>query len=257
MSLLADEPRLERHLILRTCSRASALVGAAALLPLLLSGCLAIPDQAPQRPDPTAVVHDYLTAIAEGDAETAMGLDSDAVEAETENRAISEDGDLHTLRTNAVLQAAGRIENVAIEEKTRAVDDDEDTRRVDFTYDLGGETHEYSLNVRWDDKDMEWELEDSLTQDLSVYAEKSIVVQEMPPFRIAGRSQVLATDSSTAPVDYLVYPGVYEIAAAFPIEYLAAGVGSVQTIIVDTSSHARVSFEVVTMPSGCERGVCG
>lgn len=230
----------------RSDSRRGIAASALALVSaLLLTGCVG-----GQRPEPTEVVSEYLTAIAEGDATTATALDSAAVEAEHANSTTAEEGDFETLRTDAVLLGAdGRIEDVEVQPRAAKVDGDEDLRRVTFSYVLDGEPHESSLQVRWDDEASEWTLEQSFTLALSIAAVQSKVVLEPAPFRIAGIDEIVAPDAAEAPLLYLVYPGEYTVEAAFPSELLRPGAESTQTIVADIPGDALVQFDVSELPS--------
>ncbi len=210
----------------------------------LLTGCVG------QRPDPTEVVSEYLAAIAEGDATTATALDGAAVEAEYAGTTTAEVGDFETLRTDAVLHGAdGRIEDVEVQPRAAKVDGDENVRRVLFSYELDGEPHESSLQVRWDDQASEWTLTQSLTLSLSIEAVQSKVELEPAPFRIAGIDEIVAPEADAAPLLYLVYPGQYTIEAAFPSELLARGAEGTQTVVADIPGDVLVQFDVVELPS--------
>lgn len=219
--------------------------GLAVVSAIVLTGCVGA-----QRPEPTAVVGEYLAAIAEGDAKTATALDGAAVEAERAGSTTAEVGDFETLRTDGVLLGAdGRIEDVEVQPRAAKVDGDDDLRRVLFSYELDGEPHESSLQVRWDDEASEWTLEQSLTVPLSIDAVKSKVVLEPAPFRIAGIDEIVAPDAEDAPLLYLVYPGKYTIEAAFGSELLAPGAEGTQTIVADIPGDVLVQFDVVELPS--------
>lgn len=203
-----------------------------------------------QRPDPTAVVSEYLTAISEGDATTATALDDAAVVAQHEGTTTEEIGDFESLRTDAVLQAAdSRITDISVEPEARAVEGDDDTRRVFFRYVLAGQPHESSLDVRWDDASSEWMLTQSLTLSLFVDAVQSKVSFVPAPFRIAGIDDTVSSDTHTAPSLYLVYPGEYTIAVAFPEDLLTPGASNTQSIVADIPGDAQVQFDVLTLPS--------
>ena len=213
---------------------------------IVLTGCAG----GGQRPDPTTIVSEYLTAISEGDANTATALDEAAVVAQHEGTTTEETGDFETLRTDAVLQAAdGRITDVSVEQEARAVDGDDDARRVFFRYELAGQSHESSLDVRWDDESTGWVLTQSLTLSLFVDAVQSKVSFEPAPFRIAGIDEAVPSDAGSAPSLYLVYPGEYTITAAFPEDLLAPGTSGTQSIVADIPGDAQVQFDVVELPS--------
>lgn len=80
-----------------------------------LSGCAA---GAPERPDPVPLVEDYLTAIAEGDANAATALDEAAVMREAEQTSRAEYGDLTTLRSPSVLEHAEELISDIVVDKT-------------------------------------------------------------------------------------------------------------------------------------------
>ena len=213
---------------------------------IVLTGCAG----GGQRPDPTTVVSEYLTAISEGDATTATALDEAAVVAQHEGTTTEEAGDFETLRTDAVLQAAdGHITDVSVEQEARAVDGDDDARRVFFRYELAGQPHESSLDVRWDDESIEWVLTQSLTLSLFVDAVQSKVSFEPAPFRIAGIDEAVPSDANSAPSLYLAYPGEYTITVAFPEDPLTPGTSGTQSIVADIPGDAQVQFDVVELPS--------
>lgn len=203
-----------------------------------------------QRPDPTMVVSDYLTAISQGDAAAAAALDEAAIVAQHEGSTTEEAGDFESLRTDAVLQAAdGRITDVSVEQEAPAVSGDDDARRVFFRYELAGQPHESSLDVRWDDESSEWVLTQSLTVSLFVDAVQSKVSFEPAPFRIGGIDDPLPSDAGTAPSLYLVYPGEYTITAAIPEDLLVPGTSSTQSVVADIPGDVQVQFDVVELPS--------
>lgn len=216
-------------------------------LVMAATGCSAPPPA--DRPDPTAVVEDYLTAIAEGDATRASDLDQHAIEVETTNKPIAKYGDLHTLRTDAVLLAADRIEDVVIDTKTRTIDDDENHRSIAFTYGLNGQHNEASLEVLWNEQTSEWELETSFTLLLFIDAKVSTTRIEAAPFHIGGDVHVEAMDPELAPLAYVVYPGSYTIVGAFPEELLAPGEELTRTVVADYPGDASTTFTVTRLPS--------
>ncbi|MGO2931052.1 hypothetical protein [Microbacterium sp.] len=233
---------------MRRSSRGSILAasGMVSLLSLLLTGCIG----GPQRPDPTEVVTEYLTAIATGDASTATALDAAAVEEQHGGSTAEEVGDFDTLRTDAVLQGAeALITDVTVEPRAAEVDGDADVRRVRFTYELDGQEQDASLQVRWDESESAWVLTQSLTLSMSVDAVQSKVSLEPAPFRLGGVDEVFAADPESAPMLYLVYPGVYHVTADIPRELLARGAESAQTVVAEMPGDAFVQFDVVELPS--------
>ena len=233
---------------MRRSSRASVLAasGLLALLPLMLTGCVG----GSGRPEPTEVVTQYLSAIAEGDASTATALDAAAVAAQHEGSTTEEVGDFETLRTDAVLQGAeSRIDSVTVEPRAAAVGGDDDVRRVLFTYELDGEETSSSLQVKWDESSSTWELEQSLTLSMSIDAVQSKVSLEPAPFRIGGVDETMAADAQQAPLLYLVYPGVYRITSDIPKELLVPGTDTVQTVVAAMPGDVFVQFDVTELPS--------
>lgn len=148
-----------------------------------------------------------------------------------------------------LLGADSRIDDVEVQPREAKVDGDDDLRRVTFSYELGGEPHESSLQVRWDDEASEWTLEQSLTLALSIEAVQSKVVLQPAPFRIAGIDEIVAPDATEAPLLYLVYPGEYTIEAAFPSEVLRPGAEDTQTVVADIPGDVLVQFDVSELPS--------
>ncbi len=212
----------------------------------MLTGCVGGSD----RPEPTEVVSEYLTAIAAGDAATATALDADAVAAQHAGSTTEEIGDFETLRTDAVLEGAeARIESVSVEPRAAAVGGDENLRRVLFTYELGGRETSASLQVKWDESSSTWELTQSLTLSMSIEAVQSKVSLEPAPFRIGGVEGILATDAEEAPLLYLVYPGVYRITSEIPKELLVPGTDTAQTVVAEMPGDVFVQFDVSELPS--------
>lgn len=223
--------------------RASGLL---VLVPLMLTGCAG----GSGRPEPTAVVSEYLEAIASGDTATATELDAAAVAAQHAGSTTEEVGDFETLRTDAVLQGAeGRIESVSVETSAAPVGGDDDVRRVLFTYELDGEETSSSLQVKWDESSSAWELTQSLTLSMSIEAVQSKVSLEPAPFRIGGVDEILATDAQDAPLLYLVYPGVYRITSEIPRELLLPGTDTAQTVVAAMPGDVFVQFDVSALPS--------
>lgn len=233
----------------RVLRRSSRHLSAGIVLITLVMAATSCSAPTPDRRDPTGVVQDYLTAISEGDATRASELDQHAIEVETTNKPIAEYGDFHTLRTDAVLLAAERIEDVVIDSKTRTIDGDENHRSVAFTYGLDEQPNEASLEVMWNEQTSEWELETSFTLLLYIDAKVSTTRIEAAPFRIGGDVHVEATDPELAPLAYLVYPGGYTIVGAFPEELLAPGEDLTRTLVADYPGDASTTFAVTRLPS--------
>ena len=221
--------------------------GVAALLTLSLTACGA----APHRPAPTKVVSKYLTAISEGDATTAARLDSEAVNNTYRTSTSDQDeSDLGSLRTDSVLQSADeRIEKVQVKTNPKSVQGEDDTLEIGFTYELNGKEHSSALTVHWSPESSEWVLEDSLTVQLFVDAQKSTVQTQSAPFRIVGIQDSLRPSEEGLPYMYLVYPGVYRVTADIPKGLLAPNTETSQTVTADTSGDARATFEVLELPT--------
>lgn len=215
---------------------------------LALSGCS---PGASERPDPVPLVQDYLTAIAEGDADTAAALDEVAVKLEAEQTSRAEDGDLTTLRSPAVLEhAEERISDITVDETTGPEPgSDGEARRVMFEFTLDGERHSSSLAVRWNEDAYEWELQESLTQWMSVLAVENPVSMEWVPFTVPGIAETLSADASSPTSYFLTYFGVYEVNAAFDTSVLQRGVESRQIIAVIPAQETAVQFDVTSLPS--------
>lgn len=212
---------------------------------LALAGCGSADAQ---RPDPTAVVKKYLTAIEAGDATTATKMDDAAVSAA--NRDHPDRVDARTLRTDDVLnQAEQRISHVSVRDKTSQDAQDKDARRVSFTFALDGTQTESSLAVKWDDKAKDWALAQSLTVRLSVDAVQSKAAYEAAPFLVPGVSSVIDRDPGSAPLFLLVYPGVYRIAHQLPASLIASGTQATIDAVATLDRDASVQFDVTELPS--------
>jgi hypothetical protein len=206
-----------------------------------MTGCSLSP---PQRPDPTTVVADYLGAIADGDAEAAAALDSDAQ--------LPADADAETLRTEAVLAgAAEHISEVEVESDTTvdARADDAEARRVSFHFTLDGRRYDSSLAVAWDDAAEEWRLDETLAGTLYVTATASAIAVEAIPFRVAGAT-VTPTGGAKEPIGYLAYPAVYEVSTDVPDSLLTdAAAGATRRVALTPEADASVDIPVTRLPS--------
>lgn len=215
-----------------------------------LSGCVLrapAPEPASDRPDPTELVREYVTAIAEGDATRARELDQKAVDAEAENQRLTArpPDDPDAMRNDAVLQSATLIDNVEVTLPFKDLDDDQVL--VDVEFDVGNHHESRALSVQWDDAAEEWELASSMAYPTRVWAEKSKLEDGVAPFRVDGWPDVLAP-LSDSPNAYLAYPGVYTITAAFPFELLQDQSTAVQTVEVYLGSD-DVTFDVTELPA--------
>ncbi|MCR2784674.1 MULTISPECIES: hypothetical protein [unclassified Microbacterium] len=197
----------------------------------------------PPRPDPTEVVVQYLDAIADGDAATARELDAAAI---GDPQLPNVDAD--TLRTDAVLAGAQRIQNVTVE-AAAATTGDEDTRDVSFQYELAGRQEQSVLSVTWNTEDGEWQLADSLTTDLMVFAEVSRIEMKLVSFEVPGASVTQPDDPEAATLSFLVYPAVYSVTADLDPETLVdPSAGVTQEIAVDRAVQPVATFPVTRLP---------
>ncbi|PKI91259.1 hypothetical protein CW368_08365 [Actinomycetales bacterium SN12] len=197
------------------------------------------------------LVKRYLGAIAEGDADAAAALDDAAVKREAEQTSRSEFGDLDALRSSAVLEKAEqRISDVSVDETSKAEPGSAgDERRVSFEFTLDGEQHSSSLGIGWNDEAQEWELRESLTVWMSVVAVRSVASMEPAPFTVPGTAETLSTDPTVPAADYLAYPGVYAVNAAFDSALLQRGSTRRQAVEVVPEQDALVQFDVTALPS--------
>lgn len=197
----------------------------------------------PPRPDPTEVVVEYLDAIATGDATTARELDAAAV-----GDPQLPEVDAATLRTDAVLAGAQRIENVTVEAAADATGD-EDNRDVSFQYDLAGQREKSVLSVTWNDEEGEWQLSSSLTSALMVSAEVSRIDSKLVSFAVPGATVTQTDDQAEATLSFLVYPAVYSITADLDPELLVdPTAGVTQDLAVDLAVQPVAVFPVTRLP---------
>jgi len=220
------------------------------VLCVALSGCVLrapAPEPTSDRPDPTELVTEDMTAIAEGDATRARELDQKAVDAEAEEQKLTvrPPDDPEAMRNDEVLQSAVLIENIEIYLTFPNRRDDE--MAVDVEYDVGGHHEHGFVRVEWNDATSEWELASSMAYPTTVWAEKSEREDGAAPFRVDGWPDVLAPPSDR-PHAYLAYPGVYTITAAFPLELLRDQSTAVQTVEVYLGSD-DVTFDVTELPA--------
>ena len=202
----------------------------------------------PPRPDPTEVVVEYLEAIAAGDATTARELDATGID-DVDRRWA----DLDTLRTDAVLAGAQRIENVTVDPDTAtsvaAAGDPQDARQVTFTYELAGQQVSSALDVTWNAEDDEWQLADSLTMHLYVMAEVNATEKALVSFDLPGASVRQPTDQEAATLNFLVYPAVYSVTADLdPALLTDQAAGVTQEVAVDLAVQPAAVFDVTQLP---------
>ncbi|KAA9153842.1 hypothetical protein F6B41_10460 [Microbacterium lushaniae] len=230
-------PRRERP----SGSRRSRVPAAMAVAGLLLATTACAASE-PPRPDPTEVVLEYLDAIAAGDATTARQLDAAAI-----GDPQLPDVDADTLRTDAVLAGAQRIENVTVEADTTG---DEDTRNVSFQYELAGQQEQSVLAVAWNAEAGEWQLADSLTTDLMVTAEVSRIEMKLVSFEVPGATVTQVDDPAAATMSFLIYPAVYSVTADIdPATLVDPAAGITQEIAVDLSVQPTARFAVTQLPA--------
>lgn len=229
------------------CGRGAVAAALAVAVALVLCACGPVGDG---RPDPSALVERYLAAIAEGDAAAASQLDAAAVE---EAHGDDETIDVQSLRIDDVLGfAENRIDDVAVDERSHPGDDGPDTRRVSFAFTIADEEYRSSLEVRWEKDSAEWRLTESLTVNFSTEAVLNRASYESAPFQIAGIRRALSEDPATAPLRYLVYPGVYRVTSAIPAHLLTRDAEAVQDVVATTKADAGAQFNVVQLPSDAE-----
>lgn len=216
------------------------------LLSFVLSGCV----RGEQRPDPTAVVAEYLAAIAEGDASLARALDAAAIEVSYPVGSPAwKYGDFDRLRSNAVLQGAEeRIENVVVDPSAGSIYGEVNRRAVFFTYELAGKKHESSLDVEWNAVTSTWTIQEPLVSKVFFDTWRSSVRYQPARFRIGGIKNVVGPDANGDPSLYLVYPGVYRVAAEIPEDLLVPGTETVQMVVVEGTEDSGARFEVVELP---------
>lgn len=217
--------------------RSIGFIGCAAALltlGLLLPGCVG-PMSDPgrgsgwDRPDPTAIVDEYVDAIAAGDAERAREIDAAAVAAAMDERArygIDLD-ETELLRTDAVLQSAVMIENTEIELNGHPTRGDE--ARVDVAEDIGSRRESTTLILHWNRTTEEWELATSMAYPLMIFAEKAEYDDGPALFRIGAVPDVVEPGSDPH-FAHLAYPGIYTVSAEFPIELMRSPSDAVQEV---------------------------
>lgn len=220
------------------CSRRSLALGATLAVALTTAACAQPGDP---RPDPTGVVAEYLDAIAAGDATTARELDTAAL-----GDPQLPDVDADTLRTDAVLAGAQRIENVTVDAETTG---SADTRQVSFQYELAGQQEQSALRVTWNAEEGEWQLIDSLTSDLTVLAEVSRIEQKLVSFDVPGATVTQPADQSAATLAFLIYPAAYSVTADLdPALLTDPAAGVTQEVAVDLSAQPTAVFDVTRLP---------
>ncbi|MCR2816334.1 hypothetical protein [Microbacterium jiangjiandongii] len=209
---------------------------------LALSATACTPAE-PSRPDPTEVVVEYLEAIAAGDASTARELDADAI-----GDPQLPDVDADTLRTDAVLAGAQRIENVTVDPADQTTGD-EDTRNVSFQYELAGKQERSVLSVMWNTEEGEWQLSSSLTSALMVSAEVSRIEMKFVSFEVPGATVTQVDDPEESTMSFLVYPAVYSVTADIdPATLVDPTAGVTQQVAIDLAVQPAASFQVTQLP---------
>lgn len=172
----------------------------AAVLGVVLAGCGETRDD--QRPDPTSVVSDYLTALSEGDTAAAAALDARAFE----EAPFTQGDGTGFLETDALAAARERI----VVSDVTLLGSDADSAAVEVEFTLQNETYTSKLRLHWNDDNGRWELIDSLANLIDVRV-ISAGVPGPVPFTLSGLAPSGGFDGVDPPVSY-VYPGVYELA---------------------------------------------
>ena len=72
---------------------------------------------------------------------------------------------------------------------------------------------------------------------------------ELAPFTVPGIAETLSTDVSAPAADFLTYPGVYAVNAAFDPAVLQRDAESRQIVAVVPEQDTVVRFDVTTLPS--------
>ena len=200
-----------------------------------------------ERPDATAVVSQYLEAIASGDATAARELDRAAVEDEN---AGEPETDLDTLRTDEVLGAAGRITGVEVDPETSSdVSGDDGDRLVSYRFDLDGEPVESTLSVSWNDEAQTWDLTQSLARRMWVTAGVNRTISTYVGFSVPGATVPQPTDESAATPYFLAYPGVYSVTADLdPALLVDHAAGLTQQTPIGAEFETVVDFAVTALP---------
>lgn len=227
---------------MRSSSRRVAAIAAAATLTLGVASCASPSDS---RPDPTDVVQRYLDAIASGDAQAAAALDADTIEDDPLT-------DATTLRTDDVLAGAVRIDDVEVEPETRSIvhDGEGEERGVDFSFTLAGESYDATLPVGWNSDAAEWRLLDTLAQPLQIQAQVTRAEAALIGFRLPGAAVPAPADQGDAPVQWLVYPGVYTVTADLdPALLVDPALGVERDVVIDAGSEQpSLVYEVTSLP---------
>lgn len=217
---------------------AVALAAAVVALP----ACAAPGDD---RGEPTEVVQRYLDAIAAGDATTARELDAAAVDDAPADPLT----DTETLRTDAALDGAQRIDDVTVDTDTDTTGDDTE-RAVTVSYTLSGETYDEVLTVAWDEDAGEWVLQDTLAEALFIQAQVTRIEAAVIGFSVPGAAYPAPVDQESAPIQWLAYPGVYAVTADLDPALLvdpAAGVTR-DAVVAASGEQPSLVFDVTALP---------
>jgi hypothetical protein len=161
-----------------------------------------------QHPSPALVVEAYLTALADGDAEAALAIDTLDPKAPPYLHA-----DRESFMTNQVLGSA--LERISkIETKVTSADDQVAT--VDGSFFLAGETYQYTFHLEWNEQT--WVIGGSMASQFLVYSytdnadDYQFLDRVTLPFTLAGTApSALAGDGADNVLGYIAYPGVYEL----------------------------------------------
>lgn len=183
-----------------TRRRSIAAAVAAIAAAFSLAGCAGATP--PARPDPAAVVTEYLAALADGDSATASALDAVA----RDGAPFTQSSGSGFLETDALSSAVERITVGSITVSTSGAA----AAAVVAEFSLAGEDFAPVLRLRWDDSDERWVLRDSLANLLLVQAVGPDALAGPVTYTLGGAAPTGSFDDVDAPVA-AVYPGIYDL----------------------------------------------
>jgi hypothetical protein len=159
-------------------------------------------------PSAAKVVEEYLTAIADGDAEKAHDLDAAAFESapflHTDSRSF--------LNADVLSAASERITDIDVRDVSAS--DTVATVRGEFT--LAGTTYTPTFALDWDDAGEVWRLSSTVANVFQVNGvPQSGGDRSALSFTLAGTEpESLASGANDSALGYVAYPGVYPLEVA-------------------------------------------
>lgn len=182
----------------------------------------------PTHPSPLALAQKYMTAIADGDADTANSIDKKSFGMHTDGI------DNNTFVTgDALKNATERIHKITYKLGGNFNGDS----WVNTYYVLAGKSYESQLQFSWGKTTKSWHLNYPISNLISVETYfKTDVDNEPVQFSLGGVAAVPLPDGSL-PFTALAYPAVYPLTVKIDPSFLADPASVAQSLLVPPDPH--------------------